>query len=206
MSLSGKEKSRIILISVVTIVVVALIAVIAVITSRAFDEGKKKKERSEVVTVQRSVTHKTEEQDKKDAIKSLTEILNLAYISPVGMNNSQRMDKVEKGDFSVMDKRLNGKIRFPKDTNDALKINTYQSLIVISSVIKKNNPQLRLDPDAASVSFSDQEIGIVYVPVAVFTGPGAKISFEMVYFEGAWQLAPYHLVDSIKLSAKSTPR
>lgn len=160
--------------------------------------------------VEKTVSGKTIDEDRKDALNAATEILNLANGPSDGDEFSSILTKLDEGDLSVVDESLDSKIRFTDiyaDSND-LKANVYQALITFSSLIKKTTDTEEIKPASDTLwkeVFVDSELGIAQVPMTVYMGQQASFAMEMVYVDGQWQLAPYSLIEQIKLSASMQP-
>jgi hypothetical protein len=157
--------------------------------------------------VDRSISGKTPEQDKKDALAAAVDILNLSENSPTGANFSDRLKSLDSGDTKVIDPELTKLVRF-KDSfadSDEMKNNTYQSLITMATLIRNATGANEIKPSSDTMwknVYVDSELGTAFVPMAIFAGPSSSFSMEMVYVDGGWKLAPYSLLDSVKLSAK----
>lgn len=157
-----------------------------------------------VEKVTRSVTGKTVDEDREDAVAALTKILNTAHISPDGKEATERLTALDKDDMSVVDPSLESLMQFSEDSTQGFKVSTYQALITISAVIHSSTVNENIVPareDYLSITYADPEIGSVFIPLNVYVGQGAAFSFEMVYVDGEWKLAPYSLIDAVKLSA-----
>lgn len=156
-----------------------------------------------VEKVERSLSGKGIEQDKKDALDTAQSILEASAISPDGKTVQERVEALDSGDTSVVDKSLTEKMRFVGEfeTDEELKITTYQALVTLSSY---TNAEGKVEPVSDTVwqqVHVDEEAGIAYVPISAFYGPGASFSLELVYSDGEWKMAPYSLLDIINLSA-----
>lgn len=171
--------------------------------------GNSSNETSTVSTqkVERSLTGKSIDDDRKAALVAATEVLNLAGNSPTGGTFSERLKALDGGDTKVVDPALVKTIRFKDifaDSNE-MKNNTYQSLITLSTLIKNSTGASTITPTSDTMwknVYVDTELGTAFVPMAIFAGPSSSFSMEMVYVDGTWKLAPYSLLDSVKLSAK----
>lgn len=157
--------------------------------------------------IDRAVTGKTADEDRKAALATATDILNLSGNSPTGAKFDERLQSLDSGDVKVIDPELTKLIRFQdlfSDSND-MKNNTYQSLITMSTLIKNSTGSSEIKPSSDTMwknVYVDSEMGIAFVPLAIYAGPSSSFSMEMVYVDGGWKLAPYSLLDSVKLSAK----
>lgn len=157
--------------------------------------------------VERSITGKSIDDDRKAALTSAQNILNLSLKSPTGSNFQERLKSLDSGDTKVIDPELVKAIRFKDSFADSneMKNNTYQSLITISTLINNSTGSSTVAPTSDTMwknVYVDTELGTAFVPMGVFAGPSSSFSMEMVYSEGEWKLAPYSLLDSVKLSAK----
>jgi hypothetical protein len=157
--------------------------------------------------VERSLTGKSIDDDRKAALAAATDVLNLAGNSPTGGDFSVRLKALDEGDTKVVDPELVKSIRFKDvfaDSNE-MKNNTYQSLITLSTLIKNSTGSSTITPTSDTMwknVYVDAELGTAFVPMAIYAGPSSSFSMEMVYVDGDWKLAPYSLLDSVKLSAK----
>lgn len=158
----------------------------------------------ENVKTQRSVTGKSLEEDKKAAVASLTNILQVADKSPTGVATAVRLQTLDKDDYSVIDPKLPTLMHYGPDSTAGMKTSTYQALVTLSSVVRDKNSDKTIrtvNEDAWTKAYGDPEIGVVFVPLSVYTGTGSAFSLEMIYVDGEWRLAPYSLLDAIRLSA-----
>jgi len=155
-----------------------------------------------VEQVEYSISGKTIEQDKKDALSSAQLILEEASKSPDGLSPEERVEALEDGDNSVVSDDLKNKMRFKDDfeSDPSLQNTTYQALIILSSYLEEEdfNP---VNEEVWQEVYLDQEIGVAYVPISAFYSPGASFSLELVYTDGEWKLSPYSLLNIINLSA-----
>lgn len=157
-----------------------------------------------VEQITRSVTGKTVDEDREDAVQALTKILNTAHISPGNKEATERLAALDKDDLSVVDPGLEELIQFSEDSTPGFKISTYQGLITVSAVVHSSTINENITPtreDYLSITYADPEIGSVFIPLNIYVGQGAAFSFEMVYVDGEWKLAPYSFIDAVKLSA-----
>lgn len=157
--------------------------------------------------VELSVSGKTADEDRKDALAAAAEILNLSAKSPTGRKFQDRLKALDSGDTKVMDPELTSRIRFQDifAESDEMKNNTYQSLITLATLINNSTGSSTIKPISDTMwknVYVDTERGTAFVPLAIFAGPSSSFSMEMVYVDGKWSLAPYSLLDSVKLSAK----
>lgn len=203
----GRRKT-LFFISVLVLVLLIIWGVIAAINlnSDAEDTASTPPETVEKVeVVTRSVTGKSVEEDRQDAVDALTELLKTADKSPdEEMIPSERLLALDKNDFSVVDKNLEGMIHYSADSNVDFKVSTYQSLITIAAVVKSSSPGGEIRPIAdqyTNFTYADPEVGTVFVPLGIYVSDGAVFSFEMVYVDGEWKLAPYSLLKAVQLSA-----
>lgn len=157
--------------------------------------------------VDRAVTGKTADEDRKAALAAAADVLNLSGNSPTGAKFDERLKSLDTGDTKVIDPELTKLIRFKDIFADSaeMKNNTYQSLITMSTLIRNATGSTEIKPTSDTMwknVYVDSELGTAFVPLAIFAGPSSSFSMEMVYADGGWKLAPYSLLDSVKLSAK----
>lgn len=189
------------------IFVVAIISVWVIWGVSQFGKSSENTVTVSTQKVERSITGKPIDEDRKAALTSAQNILNLSLKSPTGGNFQERLKALDSGDTKVIDTELSKSIRF-KDSfadSDEMKNNTYQSLITIATLINNSTGSSTVAPTSDTMwknVYVDTELGIAFVPMGVFAGPSSSFSMEMVYDSGSWKLAPYSLLDSVKLSAK----
>lgn len=161
------------------------------------------KETVEIEKVQRSISGESLEDDKKNALNSAQAILETSAISPDDKSIQERVEALDQGDDSVVDSSLTEKMRFVGEFEDdkELQYTTYQALITLSSYTNANGEIEPISDTVWQQVHVDQEVGIAYVPISAFYGPGASFSLELVYTDGEWKMAPYSLLDIINLSA-----
>lgn len=152
----------------------------------------------------RSVSGKSLEQDKKDALKASTSILNEGTVG-ANENYQQPLQRLEQGDTSDVSKKLTNQLHLTGafESDDEIKVTVYQSLITLSAVIggSEGNEIKPASNDVWQNVQVDQEAGIAYVPLSVYANRDVPFSFEMVYIDGEWKLAPYTLLEAIKMSS-----
>lgn len=157
----------------------------------------------EIEKVQKSISGKSLEQDKKDALSAAQSILEASAVSPGDKTIKERVEALDEGDTSVVDPSLTEKIRFVGEfaEDEGLQHTTYQALITLSSYTNPDGTVSPISEDIWKQVHVDQEAGIAYVPISAFYGPGASFSIELVYTEDGWKMAPYSLLDIVNLSA-----
>lgn len=189
------------------LIIGVLIAWVVYGISQASESSANESSTTSTQKVERSLTGKSIDEDRKDALAAATDVLNLSGNSPTGENFSERLKALDAGDSKVVDPELVKAIRF-KDVfaeSNEMKNNTYQSLITLSTLIKNATESDTIAPTSDTMwknVYMDTELGTAFVPMTIYSGPSSSFSMEMVYVDGGWKLAPYSLLDSVKLSAK----
>lgn len=157
---------------------------------------------SKTEKVEKSVTGKSANEDRQDALKAAGEILTLAAKTEKDMTPEERAKKIDEGDMSVVDKDLAKKIRLADVySEDDMKANVYQALIAMTKYIAVDGKVSPVSENSWQSVYVDSEIGVAYVPLSTFYDNGTVFSFEMVYVDGEWKFAPYSFMDIVKLSA-----
>lgn len=173
-------------------------------SSKDSENSNKDKETSQnekTEKIKKSVTGKTANEDRKDALKAAQEILTLASKSD-GLTAEERADKIDEGDYSVIDEELPKKIRLADVySEDDMKKNVYQALIAMTKYIAVDGEVKPVSDNSWQSVYVDSEVGIAYVPLTSFYDNGTVFSFEMVYVDGEWKFSPYSFMDIVKLSA-----
>lgn len=148
-----------------------------------------------------SVTGKTPDEDKQDAVNALKTIL-ASYKTSEG-TYQQRVANIEAGDNSTISEEMENAVHFygSFETDTELQSITYQSLVSISGGTLGNQDPILYREDAWQVVEVDSQKGVAYVPVSIFTGSDSiPLVFEMVYIDGQWKVSPYSLLQDIKVA------
>ena len=185
--------------------VVVFLAILGLLGFYAYSNSQGKPNGSATITqekVNRSLTGKSVEDDKKDALDSLTRLLNEASTNEG--NYQDRARQIESGDYSSLPEGWKDKVSAPTDQDKA---SAWEALIVLNANMKeffKNNGELKPVSDSAlNHVVVNQEAGVAHIPGSVFLGSDVPMSFDMVYVDGRWVLDPFNLVQDILQSAAS---
>lgn len=152
--------------------------------------------------VDRTVSGKSADQDRQDAVKSVETLLKQAYTTDGSYED--RVKAIEKGDTSSLTPEFTDSFRFTDafGKDKSLQSVSYQSVIALSGAAFKSADDIKPVADQSWRSvYVDSEAGIAYVPMSIFTNTSIPFTFEMVYIDGEWKLAPYSLVQSIGASS-----
>lgn len=193
-------------------IIAGLIVVIVAIWSFVLlsnDDSSEPENKTETSTqqVERTVSGKTADEDRKDALAVVTDLLNISAESPTGEPFNTRLEKLNSGDRGVINPKIEENIRFVDTFAESkdLQTNVYQSLVTFATLIQQTTGQDKIAPlsvDMWKNVHVDSELGTAFVPLAAYAPQSAGFSFEMVYVDGEWKLSPYSIIDSVKLSAK----
>jgi hypothetical protein len=185
--------------------VVVFLAIVGLLGFYAYSNSQGKPGGNATITqekVNRSLTGKSVEDDKKDALDSLTRLLNEASTNEG--NYQDRARQIESGDYSSLPEGWKDKVSAPTDQDKA---SAWEALIVLNANMKeffKNNGELKPVSDSAlNHVVVNQEAGVAHIPGSVFLGSDVPMSFDMVYVDGHWVLDPFNLVQDILQSAAS---
>jgi hypothetical protein len=76
-----------------------------------------------------------------------------------------------------------------------------QSLFSLLGVITNHSESIQVQIwDFDDIVFLDEELGIAFVPMDVFTGGVTGYSVNLIYLDGEWKFMPFSLLDSVRLS------
>lgn len=162
--------------------------------------------KEEQTTTTRGLSGRTADEDKADAVATAATLLNAANKHTGDQTADQRVQALEQsGDHSSLADltTMDALTRYTPEFDEALKTTTRQSLIKASSLLDDNNDgkiEVRGNKPHQYV-YLDQQAGVAYVPLQVFSEHAPAFSLEMVYVDGQWRFAPYTLLDAIRLSA-----
>jgi len=155
----------------------------------------------QVDQISRTLSGKTVEEDKKDAVESIRRIIEEAAKNPSNKPDlMSQVDAIDKAEDGVVTAYLKSMIRtdgFDPITKNIRTVNTLQSLVVVADAVKDEKGKVNLvQDDAWNQAFVDQEAGYALVPLTVFHSTGA-FDFHMVYVEGKWEFAPKTFIDDV---------
>lgn len=182
----------------------ALVAV-ASGSNRASDENGGTK--TVTTQISRSVTGKPIDEDRADVYKAAVELLD-ATDAPANQDDYKKLlSSLDSAKVSDIPKDLLSRIRFVDTMDkDELKVTTYQALITFASLSKASSSDGKiasLYADGPMTIMVDQEAGVAEVPMNIFVnsqGSSNTFSMEFVYIDGKWKLAPYTVLDQLRLS------
>lgn len=156
---------------------------------------------SEQRKVQDTVSGKSKDQDKKDALHVAESILN-SSATEKGKSTEDRLKSIDSGDESSVPKDLKDKITFVDsfESDPVLQRATYESIITLKDNVFKDKEAKAPENGWQAVEV-DSSKGIAWVPVGAISQTGVPFTFEMVYKDGEWKLSPYSLLESVKMSS-----
>lgn len=145
-------------------------------------------------------------QDQKNALAAAQVLLQEAGKDPQKLGISRRIAALDDNDLSQVTSTLPSLVRFPSQATPGLRAETYQALISLYGVLTRGgdvarHPVKAISPSAFSTVFLDSQLGVAYVPLDAFTGKQTAFSLQMVWVDGEWKLAPYSLLETVRLSA-----
>lgn len=201
------QDKRTLSIAILSMAVVLLLVLLAAVVFTNF--GKSGQQGTSVVTqtvkTERSLTGKSTIEDKHAALDAAQELLNASNSYKGDLTVEERLKKIDAGDYSVADvDGMKRRIRFAGEFADdkQLQHTTLQALITLASHLKNAKGKVEpVDDTMFNYVFLDGELGNAFVPVSAFTTAGSVFSLEMVYIDGKWKLAPYSLLDVVRLSS-----
>lgn len=166
-----------------------------------------KEEKVTVEKVQYSVSGKSAEEDKKDAVNALKEILISAHKSKENKGLEERLKEIDNDNYNDVDSKVIHAFYWADglDKREDVRKNAIQGLVTIGYLV--DNKGLKFEPqtkDINSVVYLDQKTGRAYIPASVFLGPSNGASIEMIYNDETkeWKIDPYSFVETLRLSAK----
>lgn len=202
---SGQSKifNKYVVITAILVVLALLLGLLMGSTLLAKDSKSAtsdKTDDTEVSQVKESVSGKSAEQDKKDALNSAVGILNSAATKDG--KTEDRLKKIENGDMSSVPDEMKKKFDFVDSfsKDEKLKSVAFESVITMKDRIFKDGEAKASDDAWKSVEL-DSSKGIAWVPLGAIAGQDIPFTFEMVYKDGEWKLSPYSILESVKMSA-----
>lgn len=158
--------------------------------------------------VERSISGKSSEEDRRDAFEALRNTLTSAGKSKGNLDFETRLTKLDSGDYSDVDKELLDSMRWTDglDKRKAVKQNAVQGFVTLNYIITESGNRKiepKSDVDINQAIYLDQETGRAFIPISIFLGPSNSMSVEMIYDSESkeWKVDPYSFVESLRLSA-----
>lgn len=198
------KKTYIIAILSMIIIVLAIVMGVTLSNKTPSDNSPTKQPISKV---DKTLSGKTPEQDKEDALKAAQELLISANTYEGDLTVPERLAKMEEGSEGMTDTAgMNKRIRFAAEfeTDKELQMTTYQSLVTLASYLINDEGTITPMSGASNYIYLDSELGIAFVPVNAFALSANSFSLEMAYLDGEWKLAPYSLLSMVQLSSSLT--
>ena len=204
-----RTKNGVTTVSLLGVIVILIVLLVVSITNNGTivpTSSKGTSASSSPTAITKSLSGRSTDEDKAEAVASAATLLNAANKHTTDQTADQRVQALESdGDHSnIADlTTMDSLTRFTNEFDDDLKITTRQSLIKVSSLLDDDNDgtiEARGNAPQQYV-YLDQEAGVAYVPLQVFSSNAPAFSLEMVYVDGQWKFAPYTLLDAIRLSA-----
>lgn len=199
---SKMTKSRKRLITILSIALVILLGIGTFVAISIKNSNNENSGNSSISKTERTLSGKSIDEDRKDALKSTENLLTTALKYKGKLTPEERAEKIADGDLSVIDPKIDELIRFTDVFNEKeLKANVYQALIAITKFTAIEGKVVPVSNNAYQSVFVDQDAGVAYVPMSSFSDNGAVFSLEMVYVDNTWKLSPYSFMEIIKISA-----
>lgn len=153
--------------------------------------------------VSRSLSGKTVEQDRMDAVNAAVELFELTNAPETKDKAEAEFLKMEQGDFSIIDPEFLSKVRLYDELKNNVEFQQELTISVFSmgTVIKESNGgKIASNLDKLGTVRVDQETGVAQVPLELFTGGESPVALTMIYVNDKWLLEPYSFSSYIKLS------
>lgn len=167
--------------------------------------------KSEKEIVYKKVNYKSvksgekQEFTKKAAIEGVVSLLKDVQNENMSVTEQINQIKENKNINDIIPKNAFNRIYLTDFmVDDNVKVSTAISLLSFVDLIKNNgNKDIKpLTNDYNNVVYLDENSKTAQVPVNIFTGTSGSISFEMIYIDNEWKLAPYSLLESLSLSSQ----
>lgn len=160
-----------------------------------------------VEKVEQSVSGKSSDEDKADAVDALRQALILAGESKGDLDFEARLTQIDENNYEDVSPEFMEMLYWTDglDERDGIKANSIQGMITLSFIaVQSGNADITPNAEALeSVVYLDQQNGRAFVPVSVFLGPSNSMSVELVYDSESesWKIDPYSFVEALRLSA-----
>ncbi len=167
--------------------------------------------KSEKEIVYKKVNYKSvksgekQEFTKKAAIEGVISLLKDVQNENMSVTEQINQIKENKNINDIIPKNASNRIYLTDFmADDNVKVSTATALLSFVDLIKNNgNKDIKpLTNDYNNVVYLDENSKTAQVPVNIFTGTSGSISFEMIYIDNEWKLAPYSLLESLSLSSQ----
>lgn len=138
------------------------------------------------------------------AVESVVAALKASIVVPNGSPSDPlaRMEMVDKGDYSALDKDSIDKYVYLSDDAKAkgLEGTSYSALVAMAYAITRDGDEIKVPNDGLDKVYVDAKTGRAFVPVSLLSPNGAVFSVELVYVNNTWKIDPYTLLEQVKFS------
>jgi cytoskeletal protein RodZ len=195
-------------IAAAVVIILGLVWALVVVASN--NDGEKEAstpEKTSQTTVTRTLTGKELAADRADVYKAATELLESTNAPAKQEEFTALLSELDGAKVSDIPEGFLDKVRFADLLDEEqLKVTTYQALITFASLAKASSEDGKiasLYADGPMSIMVDQETGTAQVPMNIFVsqeGQANTFSMEFVYVDGEWKMAPYSVLDQLRLS------
>lgn len=155
-----------------------------------------------VEKIERSVSGLSVEESQKEVLEAATTLLNLTNIADGDLENTLTAIENKTADFDL--EALNTLVD-TSSSDEEETINLLQALTTFSFLISDIN---ETDEIEAFLPFNQiivqEELGLAFVPVTVFTGEPNAFNLLFAWDDGNWKLIPYPLIEQVRMLAYDT--
>lgn len=184
----------------ILLIVAALIAGIFAVANSV----GKANELPEAEKITRSVSGKTVNEDRVDALTAATDLLVSTNAPATRAEAQAALEKMDAGDFTGFPKDFSSRILFYDSyaQNTDFQQEVGMGLFSMATIAKEfGKGEILADTSRVGTVRVDQEVGIAQVPLEIFTGQSSPVAFQMVHVDGKWLLEPHSFSTYIRLSA-----
>lgn len=162
-------------------------------------QNSENENQNRVIEMNRNGSITNMKDEEKEAVNTLTTALNLVKTDEKDVLG--KLQKIENGDYSVVDEKLDSLLHFSVEAPESEKKRAYQTMITLSSLIQAEAGEIKASHTEAEETtvLSDPETGIVYVEVSAYTNKPIFFTFMLINIDGTWKIDPHGLTQTIKV-------
>lgn len=202
-----KDKKNIKIISFILSILTFLFLIVSNIYVYSNPEKITSNQKEEAVTIPNNIDNSNKATfTKENAISSFT---NLLKEIKKENNTDELLEKLLNDDIKLSEIVTEESLDyiyftdFLKDDEEAMR-STFISLVSFIKVLEesKNNDFNVVYTEYNNVIYLDNKSNTANIPANLYTGNLGSISFEMIYVDDTWKLAPYSMLESVSLSTQ----
>lgn len=189
----------------ILMIVIIIWGVIIFIDSKDINNSEPAPQETPIVLekIVKTVSGKSVEEDRKEILNNLSDLLLQASHNPDNKSLEELLLELDRENFSFLENSEITGIKLTDENNKYEKISAYQALLVFSSLILAEDPTTSFEPTNTMFLDNvviDQEVGIAFVPLSIYTKSSNIFTLQFVYHNNEWKFYPATVLETIYIS------